>query len=108
MNPDKDRIHLRTGALVVAVLGLSLSLLWAQGTKEFPAHWGTPPGIQTQDYVELPGGYGHGSSTLAKWITAHLEKDKSGAGGTASAESHFTRITLRRQTRASCPMISSR
>ncbi len=61
---------------VAAVLGLLLNLAWGKVTKEFPAHWGKPPEIQTQDYVELPAGYGHGSSTLAKWITANLNRDK--------------------------------
>ena len=65
-----------------AVLGLSLNLIWAKVTKEFPAHWGQPPAIQTQDYVELPDGYGHGSSTLAKWIAANLSRDKAAASNT--------------------------
>jgi hypothetical protein len=47
--------------------------------KEFPSHWGKPPEIQTMDYVELPAGYGHGSSTLAHWIKANLAKDKASA-----------------------------
>ena len=63
---------------VAVALGLSLNLVWGKVTKEFPAHWGKPPEIQTQDYVELPAGYGHGSSTLAKWITANLNRDKAG------------------------------
>jgi hypothetical protein len=60
---------------------IALELIWA-GTlfgeikKEFPAHWGKPPEIQTQDYVELPAGYGHGSSTVRHWINANLERDK--------------------------------
>jgi len=62
-----------------------LSLLWAQTTKKFPSHWGPPPAVQTRDYVELPAGYGHGSSTLAKWISGNLEQDKSGASGAATA-----------------------
>lgn len=48
----------------------------AEEKKEFPAHWGKPPEIQLRDYVELPGGYGHGSSTLKRWIETNLEKDK--------------------------------
>ncbi len=44
--------------------------------KEFPAHWGPPPAIQTQDYVDLPDGFGKGSSTARNWIAANLEKDK--------------------------------
>ena len=42
----------------------------------FPYHWGQPPEIQTKDYVELPAGYGHGSSTLKHWIELNIEKDK--------------------------------
>lgn len=64
----------------IAVFGLSLGLLWAQAAKIFPVQWGEPPEIQAQDYVELPAGYGHGSSTLAKWITANLNRDKAAAG----------------------------
>lgn len=41
----------------------------------FPAHWGDPPMIQTRDLRPLPGGYGKGSSTLAKWIEANMAKD---------------------------------
>ena len=44
-------------------------------TPKYPAHWGNPPRIQTRDYVKLPGGYGHGSSTLKKWIQENLDKD---------------------------------
>lgn len=43
--------------------------------KEFPAHWGAPPKIQTRDLRPLPGGYGKGSGTLAKWIQANLDDD---------------------------------
>ena len=77
MRTKKHRFDFRMIAVVVA-LGLSLSLVSAKVTKEFPAHWGKPPEIQTQDYVELPAGYGHGSSTLAKWITANLNRDQAG------------------------------
>ena len=41
----------------------------------FPNGWGEPPQIQTKDYVELPDGYGHGSSTLKKWIELNKLKD---------------------------------
>ncbi|MFT4691765.1 MAG: hypothetical protein ACJASX_000546 [Limisphaerales bacterium] len=40
--------------------------------SRFPKHWGPPPRRQTADMVPLPGGYGRGSSTLARWIKAHL------------------------------------
>lgn len=54
----------------------SAALVSAAEPPAFPAHWGKPPQIQTQDYRDLPGGYGKGSSTLANWINANLQKDK--------------------------------
>jgi len=47
----------------------------APAPPEFPAHWGKPPEMQTMDYRPLPGGFGHGSGTLAKWIQDNLDKD---------------------------------
>jgi hypothetical protein len=44
--------------------------------KQYPAHWGEPPRIQTRDLRPLPGGYGRGSSTLARWIQQNLDRDK--------------------------------
>jgi hypothetical protein len=41
----------------------------------FPRHWGKPPEIQTRDMVELPGKFGKGSSTLAKWISDNIKRD---------------------------------
>lgn len=51
--------------------------------SRFPEHWGPPPAIETKDIVELPGGYGQGSSTLKNWIQMNLDRDAStpGAGG---------------------------
>ena len=46
------------------------------GNSRFPAHWGAPPRLQTKDLRVLPGGYGRGSSTLARWIQQNLDKDK--------------------------------
>tara|TARA_R110000787_G_scaffold49947_1_gene119418 strand:- start:527 stop:829 length:303 start_codon:yes stop_codon:yes gene_type:complete len=43
---------------------------------QFPKHWGDPPNIQTRDYRKLPGEYGYGSSTLARWIAKNLKKDE--------------------------------
>lgn len=43
--------------------------------KRFPAHWGDPPRLQTKDLRPLPGGYGRGSSTLARWIQQNLDRD---------------------------------
>ncbi len=51
----------------------------AAAAKPFPSHWGEPPAIQTRDLRELPGGYGQGSSTLAAWIQANLDKDSAAA-----------------------------
>ena len=62
----------------------------APNGKEFPAHWGDPPKVGTRDLRPLPGGYGRGSGTLAKWIQANLDKDsteaKRGAGGDAKTK----------------------
>ena len=46
----------------------------APGARKYPAHWGDPPRIQTRDLRPLPGGYGRGSSTLAKWIQMNLDQ----------------------------------
>tara|TARA_Y100000588_G_scaffold328111_1_gene363487 strand:+ start:456 stop:1283 length:828 start_codon:yes stop_codon:yes gene_type:complete len=65
-------------SLTLLYFGLILltSTSEAQVKKKFPAHWGNPPKIQTEDLRPLPGGYGNGSSTLAKWISKNLEQDK--------------------------------
>ncbi|MBT4223933.1 MAG: hypothetical protein HOD72_05640, partial [Opitutae bacterium] len=44
--------------------------------NRFPAHWGSPPLLQTKDLRTLPGGYGRGSSTLAGWILKNMAKDQ--------------------------------
>ena len=54
---------------------LCASIVQAQVQKAFPKHWGEPPQIQTRDFRPLPNGYGSGSSTLANWIQANLDKD---------------------------------
>eukprot|EP00656_Telonema_subtile_P010219 TRINITY_DN14899_c0_g2_i1.p1 TRINITY_DN14899_c0_g2~~TRINITY_DN14899_c0_g2_i1.p1 ORF type:complete len:129 (-),score=14.84 TRINITY_DN14899_c0_g2_i1:238-624(-) len=43
--------------------------------KPFPESWGQPPRVQTRDLRELPGGYGRGSGTLAKWIGENLARE---------------------------------
>jgi hypothetical protein len=77
----------RMRRITVTLIALALSLVasLSETTKPFPTHWGAPPPIQTRDFVELPGGYGHGSSTLAKWIAANLEKDKDVSGSANAA-----------------------
>ncbi len=47
----------------------------APNGKIYPAHWGGPPKLQTRDLRPLPGGYGRGSGTLARWIKMNLDKD---------------------------------
>ena len=63
-----------------------------RAAQRFPARWGEPPAVQTMDLVALPGGYGEGSSTLARWIQAKLDvdfphgmTDGDGAAGDAGA-----------------------
>lgn len=77
---------MKKAASILIVLALAVDLGCGQQQKNYPAHWGEPPAIQTRDLVKLPGGYGRGSSTLAKWITANLEKDKAGTTAAAPAK----------------------
>ena len=42
---------------------------------KFPSHWGKPPAAQTKDLVDLPGGFGKGSSTLASWIKENIKEN---------------------------------
>ena len=49
--------------------------------KPFPPHWGKPPAAQTKDLRPLPGGFGMGSSTLARWIGENLQRDKTEGNG---------------------------
>ncbi len=58
----------------------------APAPKKFPAHWGEPPAIQTRDLRPLPGGYGEGSGTLAKWIQENLDKDAAASAGSLKME----------------------
>ena len=47
----------------------------APNGKIYPEHWGQPPLRQTRDRRVLPGGYGQGSGTLARWIQENLDAD---------------------------------
>lgn len=47
------------------------------GGSRFPSHWGEPPMAQTRDLRPLPGGYGMGSGTLARWIEEKMAADAS-------------------------------
>ncbi len=62
------------------------------GQKPFPKHWGDPPAFQTRDYRPLPGGYGNGSSTLAKWIQENLDRDLAKAKLKAVYKTDFTKL----------------
>jgi hypothetical protein len=75
MNRDKH-ILVRAFSIMAAGILLSLNSGLAASEKPFPEHWGDPPAIQTRDYVEWPGGYGHGSSTVAHWIKSNMGKDE--------------------------------
>jgi hypothetical protein len=66
--------------LITLILLPVLNAAKAPNGKEFPAHWGDPPLRQTRDLRPLPGGYGRGSGTLAKWIQQNLDKDSSSKG----------------------------
>ena len=55
--------------------GLCIHMCKLPSERAFAEHWGTPPAMQTRDYRPLPGGYGHGSSTEAKWIEANIARD---------------------------------
>merc|ERR1719247_1945246 len=46
----------------------------------FPESWDEPPMMQTMDYRPLPGGYGHGSSTVAAWILEQMAKEREKTG----------------------------
>ena len=54
----------------------NLSFFTMVSVEEFPSHWGSPPAIMTADYVGLPGGYGHGSSSLKSWIATNMANDR--------------------------------
>ncbi len=57
--------------------------------KKVPAHWGEPPTAQTFDLQPLPGGYGEGSGTLAKWIQDNLDKDAAASAGSLKMEATY-------------------
>lgn len=71
---------MKTPTLFAILAGAALAIqVNAALEKEFPQHWGEPPAIQTKDLRQLPGGYGMGSGTLAKWIETKMEADKNAA-----------------------------
>ena len=40
----------------------------------YPPAFGEPPLMQTRDYRPLPFGYGHGSGTIATWLSRKAEE----------------------------------
>ena len=76
---------MRIACLITLLLSAFAAISAEQ--KKFPAHWGNPPAVQTKDLRPLPGGYGYGSSTLAKWIEQNLEKDRQAAQSKTNANS---------------------
>lgn len=61
------------------LVALLVAVVSAQ-RQEFPESWGEPPMMQTMDYRPLPGGYGHGSSTLSAWILEQMAKEREKTG----------------------------
>ena len=62
---------------------LLIALLVAMASAvppQFPESWGEQPMVQTMDYRPLPGGYGHGSSTLSAWILEQMAKEREKTG----------------------------
>lgn len=82
----RSQLAMNKTRILTWFLGVMLTLAIAASAqnKSFPAHWGEPPKIQTMDFAPLPGGYGNGSSTLAKWIAQNLGNDAQKAGGGAA------------------------
>jgi len=72
--------------LLFVILLIAAHTVASAQTKTFPMHWGEPPAAQTFDLRPLPGGYGEGSGTLAKWIQANLDKDAAASAGALQME----------------------
>tara|TARA_Y100000356_G_C11162908_1_gene237002 strand:- start:121 stop:354 length:234 start_codon:yes stop_codon:yes gene_type:complete len=62
--------------ILLAILTIGCETYNSPNGAMFPWGWGAPPEIQTKDYVVLPAGYGHGSSTLKNWIELNMERDR--------------------------------
>lgn len=58
------------------LLLFSCLLLGTANATNFPAHWGDPPSEQHDDHIQLPYGYGYGSSTLAQWIETNVKLNR--------------------------------
>ena len=71
----EDEFAAKEQSRVVGKIELDAEQARAKLPPPFPPRWGPPPRAQTKDYVELPGGYGFGSSTLKGWIEKHMAED---------------------------------
>ena len=60
------------------VNGLITEALFDSFKGDFPARWGPPPEVLSADIVNLPGGFGKGSATLAAWVALRLAQDEAG------------------------------
>jgi len=49
--------------------------------------------MQTRDYRQLPGNYGMGSGTLAKWIQQHMDEDANNANNASAKIGEATQAT---------------
>ena len=79
---DAPRKGVAIGQIKLSAVGdVAQKVYKAPNGKAFPAHWGAPPRLQTRDLRVLPGGYGRGSGTLARWIQQNLEKDAAKVDG---------------------------
>ena len=71
----EDGLAAEEQSRVVGKIERNAKLARAKLPPRFPSRWGPPPRTQTRDHVELPGGYGFGSSTLKGWIEKHTAED---------------------------------
>jgi hypothetical protein len=59
-------------------LPLADAAAWKDVAESDDDDGGPEPLAQTMDYRPLPGGYGHGSGTLARWIQENMDADAKG------------------------------
>ena len=60
----------------ITLLVCALQLMRAEERPTFPMQWGEAPTIEAgADHRMLPGGYGQGSSAVAKWIEERMKDE---------------------------------
>ena len=67
----------------------------------FPEMWGDPPVDQTKDIVELPYGFGYGSSTLRDWIIDKAQEYKKYGEKQEQFEDEINKLTDEYNTKLS-------